>query len=94
MCACGLAVFEELGLVRMRSCSCACDQRYEVHVCDFGGKVELGDSVRYREGMGEAEAFARFTEWVMRSPASALRDRIIRPILPDDMQGEGGRDVR
>lgn len=94
MCTCGLAVFEELGLVRVCSCSCACEQRREIHVCDFGGKVELSDSVRYREGMGEADAFARFTEWAMRSPASVLRDRIIRPIMPDGLQGEGGRDVR
>ena len=52
----------------------------EVHRAISAGKVELGDSVRYREGMGEAEAFAHFTEWVMRSPHPVLRDRIIRPI--------------
>lgn len=90
-CACGLAVFEELGLVRTRAASSG---SREVHVCAFGGKVELSDSLRYREGRDESEAFDRFAAWAMRTPASALRERVIRPIAPSGAFGEGASHVR
>lgn len=90
-CACGMSVFEELGLVRVRDASQ--EGKREVHVCAFGGKVELTDSVRYREGIDESEAFERFTEWVMRSPAASLRDRLIRPIAPEGVAEEGESHV-
>lgn len=94
VCASGMAVFEELGLVRTRTSSMQGGPSREVHVCAFGGKVELTDSVRYREGLDESESFARFTEWVMRTPASVLRERIIRPIAPEGVSGEGDSHVR
>ncbi|MDO5042683.1 MAG: helicase-related protein, partial [Slackia sp.] len=94
VCASGMAVFEELGLVRLRDASTNGVARRQVHVCAFGGKVELTDSVRYREGLDESEAFARFTEWVMRTPASSLRERLIRPIAPKGVLGEGESHVR
>ncbi|MDO5358778.1 MAG: single-stranded-DNA-specific exonuclease RecJ [Slackia faecicanis] len=94
VCASGMAVFEELGLVRTRAGSMQGGPIREVHVCAFGGKVELTDSVRYREGLDESESFARFTEWVMRTPASVLRDRIIRPIAPAGVSGEGDSHAR
>ena len=94
VCASGMAVFEELGLVRLRDASTNGVARRQVHVCAFGGKVELTDSVRYREGLDESEAFARFTEWVMRTPASSLRERLIRPIVPKGVLGEGESHVR
>ena len=82
-CACGVSVFEELGLIRTYS-PCGCSTVRAVHVCADAAKVELSDSVLYREGMGDIEEFARFREWAMRSPAEALRDRIVRPMLPDE----------
>ena len=94
VCASGMAVFEELGLVRTRTSSMQGGPSREVHVCAFGGKVELTDSVRYREGLDESESFARFTEWVMRTPASVLRERTIRPIAPEGVSGEGDSHVR
>lgn len=82
-CACGIAVFEELGLVRTRS-SCGCGGGRLVHVRTAADKVELTDSVLYREGMGDIEEFARFREWAMRSPVETLRGRIVRPMLSDE----------
>ncbi len=83
-CACGVLVFEELGLVRTyAACGCASSVR-TVHVCMGASKVELTDSVLYREGMGDMEEFARFREWAMRSPVETLRGRIVRPILSDE----------
>lgn len=94
VCASGMAVFEELDLIRTRERTVDGVMRRDVHVCAFGGKVELTDSVRYREGLDESEAFARFAEWVMRTPASSLRERLIRPIAPEGAQGEGECHVR
>lgn len=88
-CACGMAVFEELGLVRTRERSVDGSVVRDVHVCAFDGKVELADSVRYCEGLDESEAFARFAEWAMRTPAPSMRERLIRPIVPSSAQGEG-----
>lgn len=86
-CSCGISVFEELGLVRTYDpCGCA-SHAHAVHVCMGASKVELTDSVLYREGMGDMEEFARFREWVMRSPADVLRGRIVRPMLSDEPQG-------
>lgn len=82
-CACGIAVFEELGLLRTRV-SCGCGAGRSVHVVTAAGKVELTDSVLYREGMGDIEEFARFREWAMRSPVETLRGRIVRPMLPNE----------
>jgi single-stranded-DNA-specific exonuclease len=45
-------------------------------------KVELTDSVRYREGLDEIRIFRAFCEWAMKCSPAAVRDRIIRPILP------------
>lgn len=90
-CACGISVFEELGLARTRHVTRGGVRMRAVHVCDFGGKVELSDSVLYREGLGDTDAFGRFADWVMGSTAEALRNKIIRPILPDDDRGEGER---
>lgn len=83
-CACGMQVFEELGLVRTVTENTAAVRVRSVHVCDVGGKVELTDSVLYREGVDDAEAFSKFADWIMRSPAEVLRESIIRPILPND----------
>ncbi len=84
-CACGLSVFEELGLIRTYE-PCACAPRARaVHVCIGASKVELTDSVLYREGISDLEEFSRFREWAMRSPADALLGRIVRPMLPDEL---------
>lgn len=84
VCACGMSVFEELGLVRTRTVDGPGVQARAIHVCDFGGKVELTDSVLYREGIEDAESFARFADWAMRTSADDLRNTIIKPILPNE----------
>ena len=53
-----------------------------INVVDYKGKVELDDSVRYREGMDERESFATFKDWVLSSSAEELQSRIRRPLLP------------
>lgn len=86
--ACGVAVFRELGLVETRSTYAFGEATRSIRVVKVNSKVELTDSVRYREGLGEQEIYRSFKEWVMSSDASSLLARISRPILP--RQGRGG----
>lgn len=87
--ACGIAVFRELGLVETRTAFVSGETMRSVHVVDVKGKVELTDSVRYREGLGEREIYHTFRDWVMGSDAPSLQERVSRPILPNEGRGRG-----
>ncbi|HIT46184.1 MAG TPA: single-stranded-DNA-specific exonuclease RecJ [Candidatus Aphodovivens excrementavium] len=87
--ACGIAVFRELGLVETRTTFVSGEATRSVHVVNVTSKVELTDSVRYREGLGEQEIYHTFRDWVMESDASTLEERMSRPILPKHAGGRG-----
>ena len=55
------------------------------------GKVDLTSSVRYAEGVEEAEEFAGFRAWVLGAPADELLAAFDRPILPDASSARGPR---
>ena len=48
-------MFEELGLIKTQGCAGVSGKERSINVVDYKGKVELDDSVRYREGMDERE---------------------------------------
>lgn len=79
---CGLSVFRELGLMEVAALGSGEGQR-RVFVPDTESKVELSDSVRYREGMEEYEVFERFSDWVLGASPDELLRTLNRPILPD-----------
>lgn len=86
--ACGLAVFSELGLIQ-------CDDVFEggsvchvVRVVEDAGRVELADSLRYREGMDEVSDFMAFRDWAMRCDIHGLTVRVTHPIAPDSNSEE------
>lgn len=85
--ACGVAVFRELGLIETHMAYASGEATRSIHVVDAQSKVELTDSVRYREGLGEREVFHEFRDWVMKSSAEKLQTRVSRPILPHDVGG-------
>ena len=86
----GVAVFEELGLVETRADETQGSRvKQSVYVVDYKGKVELSDSVQYREGLDEFDSFMSFKDWVLGSSADQLQDRIRHPLLPYDNNGEG-----
>ena len=87
-----IAVFEELGLVKTRTEVHDEVTRYYLHVVDYKGKVDLIESVRYREGMDEIDSFSRFEEWIMKQPADELERRIQKPLLPKNKK-EGHADA-
>ncbi|WP_165247827.1 single-stranded-DNA-specific exonuclease RecJ [Adlercreutzia sp. ZJ141] len=82
--ACGVAVFRELGLIETHTTHVADGVAHAIRVIDTKNKVELTDSIRYREGLDEREVFHAFRDWVMRSDRDAVHGRISRPIMPND----------
>ena len=79
---CAIAVFRELGLVETRTVFSAGEESRSVRVVPSGNRVELTDSVRYREGLDEQAIFASFKQWILNESSANLQSRIQRPILP------------
>ena len=80
--ACAIAVFRELGLVETRTAFTSGEVIRSVRVVPHAAKVELENSVRYREGLDEQAIFQSFQQWALREPAETLQQQIQRPILP------------
>lgn len=78
----GVAVFEELGLVETRTEQVNDNTHHFIHVVDYKGKVELIDSVRYREGVDEIASFDRFKDWVLSCSAEELERCVQKPLMP------------
>ena len=78
----GVAVFEELGLVETRTEQVNNNTHHFIHVVDYKGKVELIDSVRYREGVDEIASFDRFKDWVLSCSAEELERCVQKPLMP------------
>lgn len=78
-----LSVFNELGLITT-FVPRGEDARRQITIPDDVQKVELTDSVRYREGVDELDVFHDFSHWVLRATASQLKDHICHPILPHE----------
>ena len=87
--ACGVAVFRELGLIETHTAYASGETTRSIRVVDTNSKVELTDSVRYREGLGERAIFSAFRDWAMGADAASLRVRVSRPILPDGSTRKG-----
>lgn len=83
---CALAVFQELGLFEVRPAVFEGKRSYEARLIATQRKVNLENSIRYQEGIDEYSIFESFRNWVFSNDASALRLRIIRPILPSDVR--------
>lgn len=86
--ACGIAVFSELGLLEAHRHFEAGRALVTLRLVNTDSKVELSDSVRYREGLDEREIFNEFREWVMSASSDEIRERLIHPITPDKTGGE------
>lgn len=95
---CALAVFRELGLLEAHSVYAAGEETRWVRLSAGPDKVELTESVRYREGMGERAVFAVYRDAVLSEPLSAFQERVTRPILPPCASAEcafaNGEDAR
>ena len=79
---CAIAVFRELGLIETRAAYTSGEVVRSVRVVPGAAKVELENSVRYREGLDEQAIFQTFKQWALYEPAEALQQQVQRPILP------------
>ena len=80
--ACGLAVFRELGLIETRTVYEEGRPALWVRVREGADRVELTDSVRYREGIDERTGFGGFCNWALGCDAQGLTIRLSHPIVP------------
>ena len=74
----GLGVFRELGFVTGEGTGAY----RRLAVVPDPERVDLTTSVRYAEGVDEADEFKTFREWVLGAPAEELLAAVDRPILP------------
>lgn len=87
--ACGLSVFAELGLIESKRIYNEGREKQMFRIVEGARKVDLTDSVLYREGMDEMSDFRAFREWAMKSDLHSLVVRITHPITPDEARSEG-----
>lgn len=86
--ACGLAVFRELGLIETRTVYDAGRPALWVRVREGADRVELTDSVRYREGIDERAGFGGFCNWALGCDVQGLTVRLAHPIVPRRRPGQ------
>lgn len=80
--SCGISVFRELGFLETSGKSVA----RRIVMVQQPPKMNLEDSVRYREGLEQVESFASFKAWALSAQSDELLARFNRPILPQDPQ--------
>lgn len=79
---CGIAVFRELGFIEARP-GCFCGERiWAIRVKRRPEKVDLMESARFREGLGEIEESRAFSKWALSATAEELLAHIVYPIIP------------
>ena len=95
--ACGVAVFRELGLIETRSTEGG-DRLRAIHVVNTESKVELTDSVRYREGLPHRHSELRRPrqemEYSLRRAAVPLAQKRGHAPAAEGVCVPGVRDLR
>jgi hypothetical protein len=78
----GLAIFEELGLLR----SLGHDDGYPENTVQLlsSQRIELSASSIYLEGREECALFERFREWAFDASVDELREQVIGPLAPSE----------
>lgn len=83
--SCGIAVFDELGLIEATRTYNSGKEEMRIRVIEGAAKVELTDSVRYLEGRDEISSFMAFRDWAMKCDVEGLRVRVTHPISPEQL---------
>ncbi len=89
---CGMKVFNDLGLIDVKVHYHAGEPTYVIRMEDGRGKVELTNSVRYLEGLGEQDLFRMFKDWALGTDFDALQRRISHPITPSSGDETFGKE--
>jgi len=74
----GVGIFREVGFLTGEGAGAY----RRLALLPVDGKVDLTTSVRYSEGVEEADEFADFRDWVLKAPSDDLLAAFDRPILP------------
>ena len=80
---CAIPIFSELGL--LHACTITIDGYLVkmVQLIQTDHKVNLEDSIRYKEGLIEKESFNIFGNWLIVTKKSELLETIVSPLMPD-----------
>ena len=89
---CGITVFNELGLFNARVSYSDGEPTYLIRMVEGADRVELTDSVRYLEGLGEREIFRLFRDWALGSDLVHLQARFSHPITPSSGDETFGKE--
>lgn len=76
--SCGLAIFRELGLLRIEGFGSG----RVITMVPSPNKVNLDNSIRFLEGARLREEFSEFCDWALSSRPQEMLSRINRPICP------------
>ena len=74
----GLAIFEELGFLRVLGS----DAARRIEMAERPGHVDLDRSIRYLEGIHARMEFSSFRAWALTASAHDMLARVNRPITP------------
>ena len=74
----GLGIFEELGFCRVSGF----DDTRRIVMAENPGRVQLGRSIRYLEGLRSRMEFSACRSWALDSCASDMLAKVNRPIVP------------
>ena len=77
--SCGIAIFRELGFLKLSGYGSA----RRIEMVASPERMELSNSIRYLEGLRLRDEFERFRDWALTSTADDMLARINRPITPD-----------
>lgn len=81
---CGLQVFNELGLIDSVKTFTNGNISYKIKVNKQASKVDLTDSSRYCEGLGEQDSFKAFRKWALIADIDTITAKITHPISPKE----------
>lgn len=81
---CGLQVFNELGLIEATKTFANGKTSYKIRVNKQACKVELTDSSRYCEGLGEQDSFNAFRRWALIADIDTITMQVTHPISPKE----------
>lgn len=76
--SCGISIFRELGFTKTAGYGAA----RRISMVPSPERMDLARSIRYLEGMRAVEEFDGFKSWALESAASAILERVNRPIVP------------
>ena len=88
--SCGLSIFKELGFIA----SFGYGSARQLRMNEAPARVELEESIRYKEGLHSQEEFSAFKDWILSATSAEVLSRFNKPISPSSHSlQEGGFSI-